>query len=89
MIHHFSLSSHLLLNLVLTVFVWRMQPKQQVEGQQGFFEIISSDESATLRVIMQITSGIQNIVDKVQTLLIYWEKKYKHMWDQDKDAYIR
>lgn len=39
--------------------------------------------------MMQITSGIQNIVDKVQTLLLYWEKKYKHMWDQDKDAYIR
>ena len=65
------------------------QTAQHQEGQQSFFELISADESATLRVIMQITSGIQNIVDKVQTLLLYWEKKYKHMWDQDKDAYIR
>ena len=61
----------------------------QQESQQSFFDLISGDESATLRIIMQITSGIQNIVDKVQTLLLYWEKKYKHMWDQDKDAYIR
>ena len=38
---------------------------------------------------MQITNGVTGIVDKVQTLLVYWEKKYKHMWDQDKDAYIR
>ncbi len=66
-----------------------LQASQQPEGQQSFFELISADESSTLRVIMQITSSIQNIVDKVQTLLLYWEKKYKHMWDQDKDAYIR
>lgn len=42
-----------------------------------------------MRSIVQITNGVTGIVDKVQTLLVYWEKKYKHMWDQDKDAYIR
>ena len=25
----------------------------------------------------------------MQTFLAYWEKKYKHMWEVDKDAYIR
>ena len=54
-----------------------------------FFDIISGDEDTTLRSIVQITNGVTGIVDKVQTLLVYWEKKYKHMWDQDKDAYIR
>ena len=37
----------------------------------------------------QITGGITTIVDKVQTFLAYWEKKYRHMWEVDKDAYIR
>ncbi|KAL0040883.1 hypothetical protein WJX79_008591 [Trebouxia sp. C0005] len=54
-----------------------------------FFDIISGDEDTTLRSIVHITNGVTGIVDKVQTLLVYWEKKYKHMWDQDKDAYIR
>lgn len=54
-----------------------------------FFDIVSGDEDATMRSIVQITNGVTGIVDKVQTLLVYWEKKYKHMWDQDKDAYIR
>ena len=38
---------------------------------------------------MQITGGITTIVDKVQTFLSQWEKKYKHMWEVDKEAYIR
>ena len=26
---------------------------------------------------------------QVQTLLLFWEKKYKPVWDQDKDAFMR
>jgi dynein heavy chain, axonemal len=55
----------------------------------SLYEVISSDEDATLKTIVQITTGITSIVDKVQSFLNYWEKKYKHMWDQDKEAYIR
>ena len=51
--------------------------------------MVSGDEDTTLRSIVQITNGVQSIVDKVQTLLLYWEKKYKQLWDQDKEAYIR
>ena len=65
----------------------RGQPEQA--AAPTFFDIISGDEDTTLRSIVQITNGVTGIVDKVQTLLVYWEKKYKHMWDQDKDAYIR
>jgi dynein heavy chain len=32
----------------------------------SLYEVISSDEDAVLRTIMQITSGITSIVDKVQ-----------------------
>lgn len=55
----------------------------------SFYDIIASDEDTTLKTIAQITTGITSIVEKVQHFLNYWEKKYKHMWDQDKEAYIR
>jgi dynein heavy chain len=32
----------------------------------SLYEVISSDEDAVLKTIMQITSGITSIVDKVQ-----------------------
>lgn len=55
----------------------------------SFYEMISNDEETTLKTIVQITNGITSIVDKVQQFLNYWERKYKYLWDQDKDAYIR
>ncbi|GMH41208.1 hypothetical protein BSKO_09118 [Bryopsis sp. KO-2023] len=77
----------------------QLSPRQLAELQdQGhalpnplssFYEIISNDEDTTLKTIVQITTGITSIVDKVQQFLNYWERKYKHLWDQDKDAYIR
>jgi hypothetical protein len=36
-----------------------------------------------------ITSGMSGVLEKVQAYLAYWEKKYKHIWEQDKEAYIR
>jgi dynein heavy chain len=59
------------------------------EPLPSFYAVISADEDATLKTIAQITTGITSIVEKVQNFLTYWEKKYKHMWDQDKEAYIR
>lgn len=53
------------------------------------YETISNDEDAVMKSIMQITDGITSIVDKVQAFLTYWEKKYKHIWEADKEAYIR
>jgi hypothetical protein len=34
-------------------------------------------------------AGITSIIDKVQSFLTYWEKKYRHVWEADRDAYIR
>lgn len=35
-----------------------------------------------------ITQGITGIVEKVQQLLIYFEKKYRQAYEQDKDMYM-
>ncbi len=59
------------------------------EPLPSFFDLISNDEDTVLRPIVNITNGISGIVDKVQALLMFWEKKYKHIWEQDKEAYIR
>lgn len=55
----------------------------------SFYETISNDEDTTLKTIVSITQGVSSIVDKVQQCLSNWERKYKHVWDQDKEAYIR
>lgn len=51
--------------------------------------MVSNDQETTLKTIVLITNGITSIVDKIQQFLNYWERKYKNLWDQDKDAYIR
>jgi hypothetical protein len=55
----------------------------------SFYEVISNDEEATLKTIVQITTGITSIVDPVQASLEHFEKRYRKLWDQDKDAYMR
>lgn len=41
------------------------------------------------RRLLVVGQGVSSIVDKVQQCLSNWERKYKHVWDQDKEAYIR
>nr|AML30862.1 axonemal inner arm dynein heavy chain 6 [Marsilea vestita] len=52
----------------------------------SFFEVIAMDQE---EVLMMITAGVLGVTEKVHLYLQYWEKKYKSVWDQDKDAYIR
>ena len=77
------------MNVSLPICLLQANGQPEPAAAPTFFDIISGDEDTTLRSIVQITNGVTGIVDKVQILLVYWEKKYKHMWDQDKDAYIR
>eukprot|EP00879_Flechtneria_rotunda_P019356 GHRR01020328.1.p1 GENE.GHRR01020328.1~~GHRR01020328.1.p1 ORF type:complete len:1679 (+),score=578.13 GHRR01020328.1:143-5179(+) len=56
---------------------------------QTYHQLISSDEEVTLKTIVQISTGITSVVDPVQACLEHFEKRYKKLWDQDKDAYIR
>ena len=72
----------------------RWRPTMQVAAQSlpqppSFQDNIATDEEAVARPIAAITAAVTGIVDKVQTLLVYWEKKYQSVWDQDKEAYIR
>lgn len=75
--------------------------EQQDEGQQAaeeeapavdarptYYEVLSAEEDTTLRFVMLITNAISGVIERVQTLLVYWEKKYKHLWDQDKEAIL-
>ena len=77
---------------VLVMLLWR--PTMQVAARSlpqppSFQDNIATDEEAVSRPIAAITAAVTGIVDKVQTLLVYWEKKYQSVWDQDKEAYIR
>ena len=42
-----------------------------------------------LKVVPSCLQAGKGIADKVAALLHYWEGKYKHLWEQDKDAYMR
>jgi dynein heavy chain len=48
---------------------------------------ISNDEEV-LRIMVSIFSGMSSSVDKLQKYLTFWEK-YKHIWDLDKEAFVR
>ncbi|CAM6114547.1 unnamed protein product [Calypogeia fissa] len=52
----------------------------------SFYEVIAPDQDDIITVI---TSAVHSVTDKVQQFLQSWEKKFKTVWDQDKDAYIR
>ncbi|BFI30788.1 dynein axonemal heavy chain [Marchantia polymorpha subsp. ruderalis] len=52
----------------------------------SFYEVIAPDQE---EVISVITSAVHSVHEKVQLFLQSWERKFKSVWDQDKDAYIR
>ena len=60
-----------------------------VAAVASFHEVICSGQEHTQKATQHIQDGVTNIVDKVHVLLVYWEKKYKHVWETDKDAFIR
>ena len=65
------------------------QNASAVAASASFYEVICSGEEHTQKATQHITDGVTNIVDKVHVLLVYWEKKYKHVWETDKDAFMR
>lgn len=56
---------------------------------QSFFEAVCGSQKHSQRAAKHIGEGVTGIVDRVQVLLVYWEKKYKTIWETDKDAFIR
>eukprot|EP00741_Cyanophora_paradoxa_P024938 tig00000056_g24072.t1 len=55
--------------------------------QPTFYDVISGDDDI-MKITVQIMNGMNSIVDKIQRYLYFWDK-YKHIWDLDKDAFIR
>ena len=53
----------------------------------GLYEVVANDEDI-LKIIILIMSGMSACVDKLQKNLSTWDK-YKHVWDYDKDAFMR
>jgi hypothetical protein len=54
-----------------------------------FYQEVCGNAKHSQKAASHITDGVTGIVDKVQLLLVYWEKKYKAIWETDKDAFIR
>ena len=55
----------------------------------SFFQAVSGNQQHTQRASKCISDGVAGIVDKVQSLLMYWERKFRALWETDKDAFIR
>jgi len=53
-------------------------------------DVIHHEEDTVLKNFVQITSGIQDIIGKVEMFLLYWERKYQEpLWKVDKEGFIR
>ena len=55
----------------------------------SFAHSIWNDKEGLPKVLGVLNGTASMILDKVQALLLTWEKKYHILWDQDKDAFIR
>ncbi|KAK9814943.1 hypothetical protein WJX73_002724 [Symbiochloris irregularis] len=66
------------------------EPASQAEAppMPSYYQVIGAEEDTTLKYVMQITNSISGIIERAQVLLVYWEKKYKPLWDQDRQAQL-
>ncbi len=75
--------------------IWLHRAPAQERGETlpqqpcSYHDVISSDEEGALRSVQAITSGVSNVAEPVQAAIEHFEKRYKRLWDQDKDAYMR
>lgn len=53
----------------------------------SFYTALSNDEDV-LKVLVQVMSGMREMLPKLQQYLSTWDR-YKHIWDVDKDAFMR
>ena len=54
---------------------------------EPFYAHISNDEDI-LKVLVQVMTGMREILPRLQKYLNTWDR-YKHIWDVDKDAFMR
>ena len=55
----------------------------------SFAHGITNDKEGLPKMLGILDGTASVILDKVQALLLTWEKKYHMLWDQDKDAFMR
>ena len=55
----------------------------------SFAHGIMNDKEGLPKMLGVLDGTASVILDKVQALLLTWEKKYHMLWDQDKDAFMR
>ncbi|CAG9464381.1 unnamed protein product [Pedinophyceae sp. YPF-701] len=63
-----------------------VRPRRQLTP---FYEILLHENRADKKTQEQLVNLGEGITAQAKQFLDYWEKKYQHVWDQDKDAYIR
>jgi hypothetical protein len=55
----------------------------------SYYDAISNDKDGILKSVQAIKNSVSSIAEPVHAALEHFEKRYKKLWDQDKDAYIR
>ena len=61
--------------------------KESSDPKESFYSRISTDDDI-VKIIVSIMGGMSSSQDKFQKILSTWEK-YKHIWDYDKDNWMR
>ncbi|KAL4458111.1 hypothetical protein ABPG75_012976 [Micractinium tetrahymenae] len=63
---------------------------REVEAPPSFVEVVGGSEEAVTKQMQAVTAGISGIVEKVQQLLSFHEKKYMTaLWQTECTAYMR
>ena len=57
------------------------------DGRPSFYTQIANDEDI-LKVLVQVMTGMREISPRLSKYLTTWDR-YKHIWDVDKDAFMR
>ena len=60
---------------------------ENASGKPTFYAYISNDEDI-LKVLVQVMTGMREISPRLTKYLTTWDR-YKHIWDVDKDAFMR
>ena len=48
-----------------------------------------ADKEGFMKLLTVLDEMTLHALEKVQTILLSWERRYHNLWDQDIDAYMR
>ena len=64
-----------------------MYGREERHSLPSFYDVVSNDEDI-LNILVAIMNGMSASATQLQQHLSYWDK-YKHLWETDKDNFIR